>query len=1313
MVYDVILTNSPLYQIGNLGEYYYPANLTNLIHTGSELASAAGLYHYTVTTNNVIEGTNQVSIGFHYVAVDASGNPIDTTGDGLPDYVKDSNGDGVYDAGDLANWLSPFNIYDEGKTFEGWVPQHLRLGYCRFNNTNSFPAYLTNEAGSAPPWGCPGYPVSDWSGNAVCPTNYYFIYPTVDTTISNPMGNGWTNADYTNGTFRFWWCPYSSTTSGLWLSILGTSNAYYTAESSTATGFYIENDGSDVTYLQTPPPGFVSNQWYQIVYTFTSTNMAMYVNGVLFAAPTFLDAPASLMNFMDDGLVYYPSLATDPSYDFMIGGPFTGEFDEIETFNYPLLAQAVAYGFPTFAGANWGGVTDVKQDTGYVGRSDLIRMLVDGVSSNNLASVTNVPECQLGYWRFNDASLIGEQGQIPLTNVGATLVPSWSGYAVNVGSRANSELVYPDVSPNGWANFNCRCGTIQFWFKPNWNSHPGSTGQFFYVGDSYESNEWTLTMSRSSSTVDFDIGSSGGTIAPLTATLSSLDSNHWVQITFTYSPTNTILYTNGFQASTGSGVTTWPAPGYRSNGIVIGNDLAGNAPINGQFDELKTFNYQLSSNVIWQNFATVQAFDANLDGIPDIIEDIDLPTPAPFLGSAVTVTGTIEAEQFDRGGFNTAYHNSQTNPVSGYRASGMFITNCDDTGLGTVPMGYCLDQTHAGDWTSYTINVSVPQTYVVEARVAGGTGSGGMFQISFTNVNNPAVVTNTGPLTIPSTYWTNVSAVVYLTNGAYRMTLNCLTNGSTGYVGKFNYFTVYPWWQAGFTAGVTTNVPASALVSNVASWSAASNNTSQINLYYGAISSTGGTLSFPPGTYYVAQTNPNETNGAVLNAVLNITNSNIQILGSNTTLIGYNRATTFFYIGEDAMSTHYQCSNITFANLSLVAQPHLAVTNLTNVVWTYPELIQQSELELGDTGDLVGMIAPDSNHLLCNILVSNCQFTNANEAINVTDGVSNCLICNSTFVTWSGTNGYTTNGLGTNIYGGVGIFAGDEGQPYGGVYNLGVVGCTYNGNPNLATASDTNNLFCANNGFVFLQQGGNWFVLRNKVTNSALENIQLQAGPATIAGNNLSTLANDPAACAFVVFACTNGAYRSFISNSFTIVGNSVSGNIFGQCVDVLELVSNNWVITPYSLNFSGNYIQLTSPETSCGGSYGSVGAGVMLYNCQPANIAGNTFASAMHGVAFDGASSNSIILMNDFSGCARSSIVDVGNLFTNFVATNQVNNAIVIGNNLAGSQGFHLKIPCVEANSWLLYNNQYLDGMSNSVNASLDPQSAPVHIIY
>jgi hypothetical protein len=98
----------------SLGRYYYPASggstsLTNLVNRGSRLASSAGLYHFTTTTNQVKEATSQVDIGLHYVAVDAStGLPLDYDGDGLADVLEDRNGEGSSSAGET-NWQQSEN----------------------------------------------------------------------------------------------------------------------------------------------------------------------------------------------------------------------------------------------------------------------------------------------------------------------------------------------------------------------------------------------------------------------------------------------------------------------------------------------------------------------------------------------------------------------------------------------------------------------------------------------------------------------------------------------------------------------------------------------------------------------------------------------------------------------------------------------------------------------------------------------------------------------------------------------------------------------------------------------------------------------------------------------------------------------------------------------------------------------------------------------------------------------------------------------------------------------------------------------------
>jgi hypothetical protein len=91
--HDVIVTNTFNWQKSFFGTYYQATN-SLLINKGSRTADLAALYHYTTQTNQVKEGTSIVDISYHYVAANASGNPVDTNTNGIPDYLEDVNGSG-------------------------------------------------------------------------------------------------------------------------------------------------------------------------------------------------------------------------------------------------------------------------------------------------------------------------------------------------------------------------------------------------------------------------------------------------------------------------------------------------------------------------------------------------------------------------------------------------------------------------------------------------------------------------------------------------------------------------------------------------------------------------------------------------------------------------------------------------------------------------------------------------------------------------------------------------------------------------------------------------------------------------------------------------------------------------------------------------------------------------------------------------------------------------------------------------------------------------------------------------------------------
>lgn len=93
---------------GIMGErLWYENSPADLWDAGGVLASAVGMYHYTTRTSQAKEGTSTNDLGFHYVALDGNGLPIDTDADGLPDYLEDTNGNGTYESGsDLSDWTN-------------------------------------------------------------------------------------------------------------------------------------------------------------------------------------------------------------------------------------------------------------------------------------------------------------------------------------------------------------------------------------------------------------------------------------------------------------------------------------------------------------------------------------------------------------------------------------------------------------------------------------------------------------------------------------------------------------------------------------------------------------------------------------------------------------------------------------------------------------------------------------------------------------------------------------------------------------------------------------------------------------------------------------------------------------------------------------------------------------------------------------------------------------------------------------------------------------------------------------------------------
>jgi hypothetical protein len=88
------------WQTNWFGNFYLPSD-SQLIQAGSTNANLLGLYHFTTQTSQVPETNSIVDIGYHYVATDDNGVPLDSNGDGIPDYIEDANGNGLVDSGEI------------------------------------------------------------------------------------------------------------------------------------------------------------------------------------------------------------------------------------------------------------------------------------------------------------------------------------------------------------------------------------------------------------------------------------------------------------------------------------------------------------------------------------------------------------------------------------------------------------------------------------------------------------------------------------------------------------------------------------------------------------------------------------------------------------------------------------------------------------------------------------------------------------------------------------------------------------------------------------------------------------------------------------------------------------------------------------------------------------------------------------------------------------------------------------------------------------------------------------------------------------
>ncbi|HEY4415437.1 MAG TPA: LamG-like jellyroll fold domain-containing protein, partial [Verrucomicrobiae bacterium] len=634
-----------------LGNFYLPTN-SPLINKGNTTANQVGLYYFTTQTNQAEEANSQVDVGYHYVATDGSGHPWMTMTNGVPDYLADTDGNGLPDfweiqyfghisvdpkadpdydgANNLQEYLAGTNPNDASS-----VPA-LALGRWRFDNTNTW----VGDAGQLPLATSNLVGLASWNTNAVLmDTNSSSLlkYRDVET-------NGHANINLHSGTVRFWfksdWNSVNQGGSGPATPgrLLEVGNylptftngwwSLYLNPAGTQLFFATSTNGAGMTNLAANID-WTSNQWHQVALTYTSTNTSLYLDGSLATNGT--------------GALYYPN-ATERTNGFRLGSDAAGseqakgQFDELETFNYPLNASDISSNYQALVDKNGNGLADYweLQNFGHLGVDPNSDPDGDGLSNleeyENGTNPNHFDAVRLGHWRFDDPPVWSDDnGLLPANTYHVLSLPSWLGMAVKLNPVQAGVLAYPSRRPDGSTVMICSngVGSIRFWFKPDWASTtaggngPGDLVRLLEVGHatSDASYGWfALTVNSFGTKLDFETEANGVHTDNTTATIN-FNPQNWYQVVLTYTPSNSAVYVNGVALMNGAGVTNLCLQAINGLPFNLGSSWDGIHQANGSFDELETFNYALPASDVAANYQTIMNVDTDGDGLSDVQED--------------------------------------------------------------------------------------------------------------------------------------------------------------------------------------------------------------------------------------------------------------------------------------------------------------------------------------------------------------------------------------------------------------------------------------------------------------------------------------------------------------------------------------------------------------------------------------------------------------------------------------------------------------------------------------------------------------------
>ncbi len=219
---------------------------------------------------------------------------------------------------------------------------------------------------------------------------------------------------------------------------------------------------------------------------------------------------------------------------------------------------------------------------------------------------TNVP---IQSWSFHDSTnWTSDHGYAPVsfTNIYSSYLGD--GASLVVATNVPAWLQYNVWESDGTTNLTVDSGTVTFWFASSaWSgtnaggTGPGEPVQLFSVGE-WSTNAsygyWGLSIDAPGQNLWFVSQDGAGNTYTL-STPASFTTNYFHFVALTYCSTNVAIYLDGELATNDvGGLSIWPGSEVLSNGVFFGSDTNGQMEAQGLFNDVRTYNYPLSSNDI-------------------------------------------------------------------------------------------------------------------------------------------------------------------------------------------------------------------------------------------------------------------------------------------------------------------------------------------------------------------------------------------------------------------------------------------------------------------------------------------------------------------------------------------------------------------------------------------------------------------------------------------------------------------------------------------------------------------------------------------